>query len=420
MIVEIKIPSAGESITEVAIGSWLAEDKSYVEKDQEIAEVESDKATLPLIAPESGMLSILIPAGKKAQVGDIACLVDTSAGSPVQVGKISSRKSVTAPIKEVTAISTVNIPPSDGKPDNKTGNYPQAKITPLARTLMKEHNLDVDDIILGLKKISRQDVEQVVNQYSALQPDKSASVADRSVETTPMSPLRRKLSKRLVAVKNETAMLTTFNEVDMSAVLALRKKFQQAFLEKHGVKLGLMSFFIKASAVALKHFPRVNSMIDGDDMITPGYVDIAVAVQTEKGLMVPVIRNAHVLNLTQIEMSLAELAQKARTAKLTINEMTGGTFTITNGGVFGSMLSTPILNPPQSAILGMHNTVDRPVAILGKIEIRPIMYLALSYDHRVIDGRDSVSFLMKVKELIESPMNMILGGTDPEKLLLNL
>ena len=430
MIIELKIPSAGESITEVAIGNWLIEDKAYVEKDQEIAEVESDKATLPLISPDSGMISILIPAGAKAQVGDIAGTLDTSVKAPVQDQKTAKKKSEAAPVKEPQATVIKEIPKAkaipekkETAPDKNGEDYTHVKVTPLARNVMDEYNLDVDAIIQGLKKLTRQDVERVVNQFSGApgQPlTFSAPPITRTEETTPMSPLRRKLSKRLVAVKNETAMLTTFNEVDMSAVLELRKKHQQAFVEKHGLKLGLMSFFMKAAAEALTAFPRVNSMIDGDNMITPGYVDIAVAVQTEKGLMVPVIRNIETMNLAGIEKALAEMAKKARAARLSIEEMTGGTFTITNGGVFGSMLSTPILNPPQSAILGMHNIVERPVAINGKVEIRPVMYVALSYDHRLIDGSDSVSFLVKIKEQIESPLQMITGGRNPEKLLLDL
>ncbi len=445
MIIELKIPSAGESITEVAIGNWLIEDKAYVEKDQEIAEVESDKATLPLIAPDSGIFNILIQAGAKANVGDIAGTVDTSAKAPVQSTKPSKKKSEAVPVREPQATAGKEVPEThpveekkddvaEGRPVTPAGakdsknretqvDYTHVKVTPLARNVMDEHNLDVDDIIRGLKKLTRQDVERVVNQFSvaAGQPlTYSAPPVARTEETTPMSPLRRKLGKRLVAVKNETAMLTTFNEVDMSAVLELRKKYQKEFTEKYGIKLGLMSFFMKAAAEALRAFPRVNSMIDGDNMVTPRYVDIAVAVQTEKGLMVPVIRNAETLSLAGIEKALGEMAQKARATRLSIEEMTGGTFTITNGGVFGSMLSTPILNPPQSAILGMHNIVERPVAINGKVEIRPIMYVALSYDHRLIDGSDSVSFLVKIKELIESPLQMIAGGRNPEKLLLDL
>jgi 2-oxoglutarate dehydrogenase E2 component (dihydrolipoamide succinyltransferase) len=423
MIIELKIPSAGESITEVAIGNWLIEDKAYVEKDQEIAEIESDKATLPLIAPDSGMINIMIPAGAKAQVGDVAGTLDTSAKAPVQNQKTAKKKSEATPVKEPGATVSKEIPQTKTAPEKKNEDYTHVKVTPLARNVMDEHNLDVDAIIQGLKKLTRQDVERVVNQFSntAAQPlTLSAPPVARTEEITPMSPLRRKLGKRLVAVKNETAMLTTFNEVDMSAVLELRKKHQQAFLEKHGIKLGLMSFFMKAAAEALRTFPRVNSIIDGDNMITPGYVDIAVAVQTEKGLVVPVIRNIETLSLAGIEKALAEMAQKARSARLSIEEMTGGTFTITNGGVFGSMLSTPILNPPQSAILGMHNIVERPVAINGKVEIRPVMYVALSYDHRLIDGSDSVRFLVKIKEQIESPIQMIAGGRNPEKLLLDL
>jgi 2-oxoglutarate dehydrogenase E2 component (dihydrolipoamide succinyltransferase) len=408
MIVEIKIPSPGESVTEVAIGSWLAEDGSFVEKDQEIAEVETDKATLPLISPEGGKLTIGIAAGQKANVGDIACTIDTSVKPPAKQGKAPKVNAEPAGEPAVTSQKT------------SAPGLQQVKVTPVARSMMGEHNLDVEAIINGLQKITRREVEAVVN--SSLRPSGEVSPGEgttRSLSKTPMSPLRRKLSKRLVAVKNETAMLTTFNEVDMSAVLDIRRKFQQQFQEKHGTKLGLMSFFMKACAEALKQFPRVNSMIAGDDIITPGYIDIAVAVQTDKGLMVPVIRDVQGKNLPQIEKAVGEMAQKARAAKLSVEEMTGGTFTITNGGVFGSMLSTPILNPPQSAILGMHSIVDRPVAIGGKIDIRPIMYVALSYDHRLIDGRDSVSFLVKVKELLESPVNLLLG-TDPEKQLLDL
>jgi len=430
MIIEIKIPSAGESITEVAIGTWLAEDQSYITKDQEIAEVESDKATLPLIAPESGKLNIMIQAGQKANIGDIACTLDTSAKAPDQAKKNTKKPPDTKRAPEIAAVAKAGAVQSEKPVEIKKeeGNA-KVKTTPLARTMMEDHDLDVDAIIQGLKKITRRDVERVANIPSGKTPaadaippreEGSESPGERTEEKSVMSPLRRKLSKRLVAVKNETAMLTTFNEADMSAILDMRKKHQQAFQEKHGNKLGLMSFFIKASAEALKLFPRVNSMIDGDNIITPGYIDIAVAVQTDKGLMVPVIRNVQSLNLAQIELALNDLAEKARAARLTIEEMSGGTFTITNGGIFGSMLSTPILNPPQSAILGMHNIIERPVAIQGKVEIRPVMYLALSYDHRLIDGRDSVSFLLKVKEFVETPLNMILGGSSPEKILLDL
>ncbi len=414
MIIEIRIPAAGESITEVAIGNWLVEDGAFVEKDQEIAEVETDKATLPLIAPEPGKVLIRIRAGEKARIGDVACTIDTD-----QKDTAASR-SVKSPEQQLL---------SEDRPVEyrkeffhaEQKNKDQVKATPLARSMMNKHHLSVDDIINGLRKITRRDVELVVKGQV---PEKTGIPTEvsrgRQTERIPMSPLRRTISKRLVAVKNETAMLTTFNEVDMTAVMELRKKYQPLFQEKHGIKLGLMSFFIKAATEALKIYPGVGSFIDGDDIIVPRFTDIAVAVQTDKGLMVPVIRDTQTLNLAEIEASLANLADKARKSKLTMEEMTGGTFTITNGGVFGSMLSTPILNPPQSAILGMHNIVERPVAVNGKVEIRPVMYVALSYDHRVIDGRDSVGFLVKIKELIESPAEIAPDASDSLKVLLGL
>lgn len=416
MKLEIKIPNAGESITEVAIGNWLAEDGSWVDKDQEIAEVETDKATLPLITPEAGILRILVKPGEKVQPGDVACTIDTDAAVKPPVKKAVAKNK--EPIIPVPINLTEGPSAETSRPQQGSSSV---KVTPVARQVMKEHNLDIEAIIQGLRKITRQEVEMVLSsQVKTSAPVYSELAAGRPVQRTPMSPLRRKLSKRLVSVKNETAMLTTFNEVDMSGIQALRRKIQAQFQEKHGQKLGLVSFFTKACAEALRLFPKVNSMIEGDDIITPDFVDIAIAVQTDKGLMVPVIRNAHQLSIAGIEIKLADLAQKARASKLSIEEMTGGTFTITNGGVFGSMLSTPIINPPQSAILGMHNIVDRPVVVEGRVEIRPIMFLALSYDHRLIDGRDSVSFLIKIKELIESPLKMVMEGADPEKLLLDL
>jgi 2-oxoglutarate dehydrogenase E2 component (dihydrolipoamide succinyltransferase) len=414
MIIEIKIPSAGESVTEAALGTWLAENGAMVEQDQEIAEVESDKATLPLIAPQRGTLKILVAAGQHVKVGDVACIIDTSSitGNDLQTVKkdeVTDTVKINPPEKAEIVLSE--------KPENK-----KIKVTPVAKHMMDQHHIDIEGIISGLKRITTQEVEAVLNKSTANQPGpvEFPGAAGRPVDKAPMSPLRRKLGKRLVAVKNETAMLTTFNEIDMSSMMELRKKYQEAFQLKHGQKLGLMSFFTKASAEALLLFPKVNSMIEQETILTPQFVDIAIAVQTDKGLMVPVIRNVHLMNLALIELSVAELAAKARIARLTIEEMTGGTFTITNGGVFGSMLSTPIINPPQSAILGMHNIVDRPVAVNGRIEIRPMMYVALSYDHRLIDGRDSVSFLVKIKELIESPLKMVISGNDPEKILLDL
>ncbi|MBN1790677.1 MAG: 2-oxoglutarate dehydrogenase complex dihydrolipoyllysine-residue succinyltransferase [Bacteroidales bacterium] len=410
MIIEIRIPGAGESITEVAIGNWLADHGSRVEKDQEIAEVETDKATLPLIAPESGQLNILVKAGDKVQVGDVACTIDTEGG-----GKVAAAGAVAVEEKKQVAVAAAAVAAVE-----EVTPKPTIKATPLAKNIMQQHNLDIDAIIRGLRKITRQEVEMVISNQSGVPALPAVFTSGRDITRTPMSPLRRKLSKRLVSVKNETAMLTTFNEVDMSAVMDLRRKYQSLFQEKHGQKLGLVSFFTKACAEALALFPRVNSMIDGDDILTPGFIDIAIAVQTDKGLMVPVIRDVQHLSISRLEIAIAELAQKARIARLSIEEMTGGTFTITNGGVFGSMLSTPILNPPQSAILGMHNITERPVVISGNIVVRPMMYLALSYDHRLIDGRDSVSFLVKVKEFIESPLKMLKEGEEGEKLLLDL
>lgn len=445
MIVEIKIPGAGESVTEAAIGNWLVEEGSYVEKDQEIAEVETDKATLPLMASASGKLKILVQAGQKVNIGQVACTIDTEAVAEkaekrplpkaVKTTETTSVAAATSEehrqtIPEEPAVEKSVVPKDieskDVEPkdvNKKVAPENAIKITPLAKTIMRQNDLDVNDIISGLKKITRQQVEQVIQQGKEPSGQTETLPFDdtnRSEGRTTMSPLRRKLSKRLVAVRNETAMLTTFNEVDMSSVIDIRKKHQADFQEKYGIKPGFVSFFMLACAKALMSFPRVNSLIDGDEIVTPNYVDISFAVQTDKGLMVPVVRNVQSLKFPDIEKEINQLAQKARSAKLSIEEMTGGTFTITNGGIFGSMLSTPILNPPQSAILGMHNIVERPVAIHGKIEIRPIMYVALSYDHRLIDGRESVSFLAYVKKLIESPVNMLLGDKDPEKQLLGL
>jgi 2-oxoglutarate dehydrogenase E2 component (dihydrolipoamide succinyltransferase) len=287
--------------------------------------------------------------------------------------------------------------------------------------MMQENNLSVDDIIAGLKRIGKEEVEAVMNSKNTTGHKESIKKpSSRDSTHEPMSQLRKKLSKRLVAVKNETAMLTTFNEADMTAIIELRNKYQKSFTEKHNIKLGFMSFFTKAASIALLQFPKVNSMLDGDDIVVPSFVDIGIAVQTEKGLMVPILRNIESMGLAEIEKTLNVLAEKAKSGRLSIEDMTGGTFTITNGGVFGSLFSTPIINPPQAAILGMHNIVERPVAISGKVEIRPMMYLALSYDHRLIDGKDSVSCLFKIKELIESPWKMLVDRENPEKLLLGL
>ncbi|MBN2350058.1 MAG: 2-oxoglutarate dehydrogenase complex dihydrolipoyllysine-residue succinyltransferase [Bacteroidales bacterium] len=420
MIIEIKIPSPGESISEVEIGNWLVEDGDLVEKDQEIAEVESDKATLPLIAADSGKISIKAKTGDMIKVGTVACTIDTSVQFKKTKAPEKESDSVKTNIPTDTETKKENNPTTQiAEPISKTqtsAETHQVKITPLAKNLMEENHLSLDDILNGLRKITSKEVRQVLIGV----PPVTQKEISRESTRERMSSLRRKLASRLVSVKNETAMLTTFNEIDMSNVIELRKKYQDNFKAKHGVKLGYMSFFTKAATIALQSFPKVNSRIEGEEIITPGYVDIGIAVQSDKGLMVPVLRNTETKSLADIEKNILELANKARSNKISIQEMTGGTFTITNGGIFGSMLSTPILNPPQSAILGMHNIVDRPVAINGKVEIRPIMYLALSYDHRVIDGRESVSFLVKVKELIENPENMLLGGSDMDRTLLEI
>jgi 2-oxoglutarate dehydrogenase E2 component (dihydrolipoamide succinyltransferase) len=420
MIVEIKVPTPGESITEVEIANWLVSDGDLVEKNQELAEVESDKATLALVATESGKIGNMVSAGTTVKVNSVACTIDTSfsLSETGMSAKPDEQAFQPKPEKQQVPEKTVEktvLPVAD--------ELKQVKVSPVARQVMAEHHLSIEDVVNGLRRISAADVKLSMKSqekdkvFEAVPHDSEIS---RGAERQKMSQLRKKLSQRLVAVKNETAMLTTFNEVDMSGVMNLRSKYNKEFQEKFGVKLGFMSVFIKAAAIALKVHPMVNSMIEGDDFVIPDYVDISVAVQTPKGLMVPVIRNVETLSLSEIEIHLKELAEKARTGKISLEEMTGGTFTITNGGVFGSMLSTPLINPPQSGILGMHNIVERPMAVNGKVEIRPMMYVALSYDHRIIDGKDSVGFLKKVKELIESPVQLLTQGVDPEKLMLGL
>ena len=560
-MVEVKIPSPGESITEVEIADWLVENGDYVEKDQEIAEIESDKATLPLVAEASGTIEILAQEGASIKVGEVACKIDASAGAsekaqaPTQApaAETSSKKAGSTSgaatpgakkkeqAQQTTGSSGEASKPDSDKPSQKPsekssekssekpaaastseesspsgqsgepssgGSSPSSrpeetskrvKATPLARKMMEAHGVSVDQILQGLRRITKEDVNlalQGLTKEKAQQgqpspgkektepgttssgttssgtaspgtaspgtgspgtgssqasmsgdakssgpdsqtseskghkaggvssgpasPGPPSSEPNRQVHREKMSRLRRKLSERLVSVKNETAMLTTFNEVDMSEVMALRKRHQKAFQEKHGIKLGLMSFFIKASAQALQAYPNVNSMIEGDQVVYPQYADIGVAVQTPKGLMVPVIRNAENRSLADLEKQVKHFGEKGQKNRITIDEMEGGTFSITNGGVFGSLLSTPIINPPQSAILGMHTIQERPVAVEGQVEIRPMMYIALSYDHRTIDGKDSVSFLMKIKELVEKPQNLLIPGGNADKQLLGL
>jgi len=421
MIIELKIPSPGESISEVEISNWFVKSGDYVEKGQEIGEVESEKATLPLIAEQAGKVSIKRENGETVPVGEVVCTIDTSAGAPEKKAEEVKEKGKTEvnTIPEEKAREEKEAPKTiatEEKPEEQ-----HIRITPVARKMMDEHQLSMEDILSGLRKITSSEVEMVLAGASSPGrtgiPEKEIS---RESNRTKMSALRKKLSDRLVAVKNQTAMLTTFNEADMSAVMKIRSENQAAFTARHGIKLGFMSFFTMAAARALQDFPVVNSYIDGEDIVTPEFCDIGIAVQTEKGLMVPVVRNAGALSLAGLEQQIADLAVKARKNRISIDEMSGGTFTITNGGIFGSMLSTPILNPPQSAILGMHNILERPVAVNGKVEIRPMMYLALSYDHRIIDGRDSVGFLKRVKEYIESPINLLYGPGDPAKALLGI
>lgn len=419
MILEIKIPSPGESISEVEIGKWLVADGSVVTKNQEVAEVESDKATLSLIATASGQLSIMAKEGDRVAVGSVACTIDTDKAAlqdetaPVVAPETVSKPTKVAAVeKSESKTSVAEIAPAQKDSDISI------KMTPTAKAVMEQANLSVDEVLEGIKRLTRTDMEQIVNAYAI--PVAKPAAVDRTEERVAMTPLRRKLSQRLVAVKNETAMLTTFNEVDMSSVMELRNHYQKVFTEKNGFKLGFNAFFAKAVSLALLQHPSVNSMIDGDDIITPKYHDIGIAVSSPKGLMVPIIRNVETMDIAQIEGAIKNLAEKARDKRLTVQEMTGGTFTITNGGVFGSMMSTPIINPPQSAILGLHAIKDRPVAINGKVEIRPMMYIALSYDHRIIDGKDSVGFLVKIKEMVENPVRMLFSGKDAEEILLGL
>ena len=385
MLLEMKVPSPGESISEVEIAQWLVEDGDYVEKDQEIAEVDSDKATLALPAEESGTIKLVAEEGDTVEVGQVVCIIDTDG-----VGEVKT----TAPAQEsAPAVST----PSPTKSVD-------AKATPLAKAIISQNYLSPKDVKGSGEggKILKDDVMEAMASVKTDGP--------RGTERKKMSMLRRKVAQRLVSVKNETAMLTTFNEVDMSAIFAIRKEYKEAFKDKYDVSLGFMSFFTKAITTGLMEFPDVNAQIDGKEVIYHNYADISIAVSAPKGLMVPVIRNAELMNFKEVESEVKRLALRARDGKITPDEMLGGTFTITNGGVFGSMLSTPIINPPQSAILGMHNIVERPVAVNGKVEIRPIMYVALSYDHRIIDGRESVGFLVRVKECLEDPSNHLLNG----------
>ncbi|PQJ80272.1 2-oxoglutarate dehydrogenase complex dihydrolipoyllysine-residue succinyltransferase [Polaribacter porphyrae] len=396
-VLEMKVPSPGESITEVEIATWLVEDGDYVEKDQPIAEVDSDKATLELPAEESGIITLKAEEGDAVAVGEVVCLIDTSAAKPE--GDTATKKEE-APKEEV-------------KEAPKAATYATGTASPAAKKVLAEKGIDTSSV-KGTGKDGRITKEDAVKAIPSM--GTQPANGTRGTERKKMSMLRRKVAERLVAVKSETAMLTTFNEVNMQPIFDLRKQFKEDFKAKHGVGLGFMSFFTLAVVRALKMYPDVNSMIDGDFQIKHDFQDISIAVSGPKGLMVPVIRNAENLSFRGVESEVKRLALRARDGQITIDEMTGGTFTITNGGVFGSMLSTPIINPPQSGILGMHNIVNRPIAVDGAVTIAPIMYVALSYDHRIIDGRESVGFLVAVKEALENPVELLMDN-NPAKAL---
>ena len=397
MILEMKVPSPGESIKEVEIATWLVKDGDYVEKDQAIAEVDSDKATLELPAEASGIITLKAEEGDAVAVGAVVCLIDTGAVKP---------EGGAAPAKEEA--KTIEAPkaeaPKAAPVAEKT--YATQAPSPAARKILDEKNIEPSDIV-GTGKGGRITKDDAVNAVPSMG---TPTGGNRGSERTKLSMLRRKVAERLVSAKNETAMLTTFNEVDMTAIYALRDQYKEEFKAKHGLGLGFMSFFTKAVTRALQLYPDVNSMIDGQEKISYDFCDISVAVSGPKGLMVPVMRNAETLSFRGVEAEIKRLAIRARDGQITVDEMTGGTFTISNGGVFGSMLSTPIINPPQSGILGMHNVVDRAIVKNGQIVIAPVMYVALSYDHRIIDGRESVGFLVAVKEALENPAEILMGG----------
>jgi 2-oxoglutarate dehydrogenase E2 component (dihydrolipoamide succinyltransferase) len=423
MIIDIIVPSPGESINEVQIANWLVENGAGVAKDTEIVEVDSDKATLSITSEASGKIEILVEEGETVEVGSIIAKIDTEA--EVEIAEAPKTEAPKAAEKPEAAPARKE-KTEEPKKETKEVDL-DFKLSPLARKLMEEENIDAAELESFYKslRVGVKDIEFFKNAKKEGLAKAPAAPADdwgggRDQKTQKMSMLRKKLAQRLVSVKNETAMLTTFNEVNMTPIFEIRKKYKEQFKEQHGVGLGFMSFFTKACTIAIKQFPQINSMIDGDEVKTFEYADVSIAVSSPKGLVVPVVRNAETMSLAEIEAEIKRLAIKARDGKLGLDEMTGGTFTITNGGVFGSMLSTPIINPPQSAILGMHNIVERPIAVNGKVEIHPIMYVALSYDHRIVDGRESVGFLVKVKELLENPEKMLFDGASPVETLLGV
>jgi len=405
MSIEIKVPAVGESINEVTLVKWLKKDGEWAERDEVIAELESEKATFEINAEKAGLVKQVAKEGDTLAIGDIVGSIDTEATEP-------EKKQTTEPVLEKTAAETIKPVPVAAVATDK-------KATPVAAAIIADKMIDSNTITASGSngKIVKQDVLEALNNPGRLP---GTTLFSRNDRPEKMSNLRKTISRRLVEAKNTTAMLTTFNEVDMSAIMEIRKKFKDKFKEQHGVNLGFMSFFAKACCYALQKFPSVNAYIDGEQIIFHDYCDISIAVSAPKGLVVPVIRNAESLGMAGLEAAVLDLATKAKNNKLTIEEMSGGTFTITNGGVFGSMMSTPIINIPQSAILGMHNIVERPMAVNGQVVIKPMMYVALSYDHRIIDGRESVGFLVKVKQMLENPTLMLFGGNDPNRTLLGL
>ena len=415
-ILEMKVPSPGESITEVEIASWLVKDGDYVEKDQPIAEVDSDKATLELPAEQSGVITLKAEEGEVVQVGQIVCLIDMDAAKPAGTASEAPKtENAEATKAEEKAVEKPAIVQEAKKEEAKPTSYATGTPSPAAKKILDEKGVDAAQVSGSGKdgRITKQDAETAsVPAMGAA----SSTGGSRSSSTTKLSVLRRKLAARLVSVKNETAMLTTFNEVDMSEIFRIRKQYKEEFAAKHGVGLGFMSFFTKAVTRALQMYPDVNASIDGDYKINYDFCDISIAVSGPKGLMVPVLRNAENMTFRGVEANIKSLAEKVRDGKITVDEMTGGTFTVTNGGTFGSMMSTPIINPPQSAILGMHNILQRPMAIDGQVVIRPMMYVALSYDHRIIDGKESVGFLVAVKEAIDNPVEFLMGGDERKAL----
>lgn len=415
MPVEIKVPAIGESINEVTLTKWIKKDGEWVERDEVIAELESEKATFEINAESAGILHTIAKEEDTLQIGQVVCTIDNTAQKPATAVTTAPQEK---PVKESQPQQPAQKETAPPAAENTTGKSSNVKATPVAAAMLADKKVDVARIVPSGShgKITKNDILDALSYTGKTASKELFSREDRLQK---MSNLRRTISRRLVEAKNSTAMLTTFNEVDMSAVMDIRAKYKETFKKTHDINLGFMSFFTKAVCFALQEWPAVNAQIDGDHIVYHEYCDISIAVSSPKGLVVPVIRNAESLTMAEIEKEVASLAAKARESKLTIEEMTGGTFTITNGGIFGSLLSTPIINIPQSGILGMHNIVERPVAIKGQVVIRPMMYVALSYDHRIIDGRESVSFLVRVKEMLENP-EQLLFGRDPVKALLQL